>query len=234
MATDPLSDFTTETFSYAGKSRTVYVQGTGPAVVVMAEVPGITPKVADFSRMLVERGYTVFLPHLFGVPGEGPTPAAMAKTIVPACVSKEFRAFALRTTPPAIDWLRALAREAHERCGGPGVGAVGMCFTGGWKGAADLHLSDADLLAVKERDDLCVLGLRFTGDKLSPRSRFDSLRRELGDRFIGVELPTPADKPRAHSVLTEDLVEGPDEPTWKAFEQVVDFLAERLQTSSGV
>ena len=129
MATDPLSDFTTETFSYAGKSRTVYVQGTGPAVVVMAEVPGITPKVADFSRMLVERGYTVFLPHLFGVPGEGPTPAALAKTIVPACVSKEFRAFALRTTPPAIDWLRALAREAHERCGGRGVGAVGMCFT---------------------------------------------------------------------------------------------------------
>ena len=258
MATDPLSDFTTETFSYAGKSRTVYVQGTGPAVVVMAEVPGITPKVADFSRMLVERGYTVFLPHLFGVPGEGPTPAALAKTIVPACVSKEFRAFALRTTPPAIDWLRALAREAHERCGGPGVGAVGMCFTGGFalamatepallapvlsqpslpigkRGAADLHLSDADLLAVKERDDLCVLGLRFTGDKLSPRSRFDSLRRELGDRFIGVELTTPADKPRAHSVLTEDLVEGPDEPTWKAFEQVVDFLAERLQTSSGV
>ncbi len=258
MAHDPLSDFTAETFSHAGKDRTVYVQGQGPAVVVMAEMPGITPRVADFSRLLVARGYTVFLPHLFGVPGEPPSSAAYARSLVPACVSKEFRAFALRTTPPAVDWLRALAREAHRRCGGPGVGAVGMCFTGGFalamatepemlapvlsqpslpvgkKGAGDLHLSDADLLAVKERDDLCVLGLRFTGDKLSPGARFESLRRELGDRFIGVELTTPEGNPRAHSVLTEELVEGPDEPTWQAFVQVVDFLADRLQTSSGV
>ncbi|MFM7064357.1 MAG: dienelactone hydrolase family protein [Actinomycetes bacterium] len=254
MAHDPLADFTTETFSFGGKPRTVYRQGTGPAVIVMAEVPGITPRVADFARTLVEHGFSVFMPHLFGRPGEGPSAASMARTIVPACVSKEFRAFALGTTPPAIDWLRALARDAHERCGGPGVGAVGMCFTGGFalamatepsllapvlsqpslpigpRGAAAVGCSDADLLTVKERDDLCVLGLRFSGDKLSPGARFATLRRELGDRFIGVELPTPADRPRAHSVLTEDLVHGPDEPTWQALQQVLAFLSERLHT----
>lgn len=258
MAADPLQDFTADPFTFAGKRRTVYRAGTGPAVVVMAEIPGITPKVADFARLLVDRGFTVFLPHLFGTPGEGPSASSYARSVLPACVSKEFRAFALRTTPPAIDWLRALARHAHAECGGPGVGAVGMCFTGGFalamatepemlapvlsqpslpigrRGAADVHLSDADLLAVKERDDLCVLGLRFTGDKLSPGARFETLRRELGDRFIGVELTTPPDRPRAHSVLTEELVEGPDEPTWQAFEQVVGFLTERLGTAPGV
>src|SRR5690606_24392135 len=95
--------------------------GEGTAVIVMAEMPGITPAVAAFARRVVDRGHTVYLPHLFGVPGAEMTNTAIVRSIVPACVSKEFKAFALRSTPPAIDWLRALARQAHEECGGPGV-----------------------------------------------------------------------------------------------------------------
>src|SRR5215472_16615913 len=48
------------------------------------------------------------------------------------CVSKNFSNWALNQTSPVIDWLRALARDLHEKCGGPGVGAIGMCFTGGF------------------------------------------------------------------------------------------------------
>ncbi len=254
-----------EQFSFGGKERTVYVRGDGPAVIVMAELPGITPGVLEFAGRLVDAGFTVFVPHLFGEPGAPIGAGTMAKAVVPACVSKEFRAFAMRTTPPAIDWLRALAREAHARCGGPGVGAVGMCFTGGFAlamstepamlapvlsqpslpialnkaHARDLGLSDQDLLAVKERaadEDLCVLGLRFSGDRLVPGSRFESLRRELGDAFIGVEIDSApgnewGHRKAAHSVLTEDLQDEPGQPTHDALLQVVDFLRTRLQTT---
>ena len=39
---------------------------------------------------------------------------------------------ALKQTSPIIAWLRALARNLHADVGGPGVGAVGMCFAGGF------------------------------------------------------------------------------------------------------
>lgn len=257
-----LAGFEADTFTFAGKQRTVFTAGEGPGVVVMAELPGITPKVADFARRVTDRGLTAVLPHLFGEPGAPPGPATYARSIGPACVSREFTAFARRSTPPAIDWLRALARRTHERCGGPGVGAVGMCFTGGFAlamatepallapvlsqpslplglGSAPrsaLGLSDADLLAVKERaaeEDLCVLGLRFTGDRLVPAERFATLRRELGDNFIGVEIDSSPGNPwghraAAHSVLTEDLVDEPGQPTRDALDQVLDFFTDRL------
>lgn len=262
MATDLLNDFTIEMFEFGDKTREVYRLGEGSAVIVMAEIPGITPAVAEFARKVVERGHTVFMPVMFGTPGAEPTPGTLLKVLAPACVSKEFRAFALGTTPPAIDWLRALARHAHKECGGPGVGAVGMCFTGGFalamatepemlapvlsqpslpialtkRAKASPGCSDADLLKVAERtreDDLCVLGLRFSGDRMVPGERFASLRRVLGPAFIGVELDSSKDNPwghrkLAHSVLTEDLVDEPGQPTHDALLKVLDFLDERL------
>ena len=262
MTTDTLADFTRETFAFGGTSREVYRAGSGTAVIVMAEIPGITPKVAEFARRVVERGHTVFLPVLFGTPGAEGSNANIAKVTPKLCVSKEFTAFALRTTPPAIDWLRALARHAHQECGGPGVGAVGMCFTGGFalamatepallapvlsqpslpiaiskSRAADVGCSDADMLKVMERadtEDLCVLGVRFSDDRLAPGRRFRSLERLLGDHFIGVEIDSSKGNPWghaaiAHSVLTEDLVDEPGQPTREALEQVLDFFDERL------
>jgi hypothetical protein len=101
---------------------------------------------------------------------------------------------------------------------------------------ASLGLSDQDLLTVKARtedEDLCVLGLRFTGDRMVPAERFATLRRELGDRFVGVEIDSSPGNPwghrrLAHSVLTEDLVDEPGQPTHDALEQVLGFFRERL------
>lgn len=262
MAPDPLNDFGRERFAFGGRERDVFVAGSGPAVIVMAELPGITPAVAGFARRVVGAGMTAVLPNLFGRPGSEPTTGQYLRVTGPACVAREFAAFAKRTTPPAIDWLRALAREHHHRCGGPGVGAVGMCFTGGFALAmatepevlapvlsqpslplgpgrgADPGCSDEDLLAVRERaadpaDGLCVLGLRFTHDKLSPPARFETLRRELGDAFVAVEIDSSPGNPwghrrGAHSVLTLDLVDEPGQPTREALEQVLSFLSERL------
>lgn len=264
MATT-LDGFTRADFAQNGRTHPVYRAGTGPAVVVIAEIPGITPKVIEFAQRVIDLGCTVYLPSLFGLPGHEPDGRAMLTAFRNICVSREFTLFATGKVSPVTGWLRALAKEAHEECGGPGVGAVGMCFTGGFAlamavdrrmlapvlsqpslpmplGAArksDLGLDTTSLARVKERcadEGLCVLGLRFTKDSMSPPDRFDRLRRELGDAFIGVEIPSEsvphgaAPGGIAHSVLTEDLVDEPGHPTRAALEQVLQFYRDRLLT----
>ena len=125
-----LGAYEQDRFAADGKERDVYRRGSGPAVVVMAEMPGITPKVIDFADRVVDLGCTAVLPHLFGEPGADVSLVGGLRAIGPACVSKEFSAWATGRTTPAVEWCKALARHEHERCGGPGVGVVGMCFTG--------------------------------------------------------------------------------------------------------
>lgn len=225
MADDPMDDFETTEFSHDGKTRTVFRKGTGPAVIVMTEMPGISPKVAQFARRVADLGLTAVVPHLFGTPGKdggsekvtASGVAYMLQSIVPSCVSREFTVFATGRSSPVITWLRALARVEHERCGGPGVGAVGMCFTGGFalamaaddrilapvlsqpsmplaltkKQRCSIDISADEMEAVKQRcanEGLQVIGLRFKSDRLVPAERFELLRRELGDAFVAVEL----------------------------------------------
>jgi dienelactone hydrolase len=259
--TDPLDDFERSEFTAEGTTRTVYRTGSGPAVIVISEIPGITPNVARFARMVAGIGCTAVIPHLFGTDGRDPSVPYALSSLAKGCVSKEFTVLALDRTSPVTSWLRVLARAEHERCGGPGVGAVGMCFTGGFAlammvddtvvapvlsqpslpfplGAARrraLGISDADVDRVVERvaAGVCVLGLRFTGDRTSPPERFAALRELLGDGFVGVELDSSPGNPyghrkMAHSVLTEDLDDRPGTPTREALDQVLDLFRTRL------
>jgi dienelactone hydrolase len=88
---------------------------------------------------------------------------------------------------------------------------------------------------VKARtDDVCVLGLRFTSDRMVPDARFATLRRELGDRFVAVEIDSSPGNPYgnpadAHSVLTTHLVDEPGHPTRDAMEQVLRLFRDKLQ-----
>jgi dienelactone hydrolase len=221
-----LDDFTCEPFTAQGKTRDLHRLGSGPAVIVIAELPGITPKVAEFGRRVASIGCTAVLPQLFGEPGAEPSARALLTSLGPACVSREFATWSLKRTSPVTVWLRALATHEHARCGGPGVGAVGMCFTGGFALAmmvddttvapvlsqpslpfpiskrhkADIGISDADLAAVKARvaQGACVLGLRFTGDPYCFPERFETLRREFGEGFIAVELDSSAGNSFGH------------------------------------
>ncbi|MEO9328214.1 dienelactone hydrolase family protein [Gordonia aurantiaca] len=271
MADDPLDDFTADDVTLRGRTRRVYRKGAGPAVIVIAEMPGISPKVANVARRIADRGATAVMPSLFGVDGRDPRPenlgypgagANMFGTMAKACISREFTILATGKTSPVADWLRDLAAREHERCGGPGVGAVGMCFTGGFALAMatddrmiapvlsqpslpfallpgrgrSIDVSDADLAVVQARcaRGLQVMGLRFAGDRLSPRSRFARLRELLGDAFLAIELPDDAANPdsflpQPHSVLTEDLIDEPGQPTREAFDRVLDFFAEKLE-----
>ena len=161
-------------------------------------------------------------------------------------MSREFTTLATGVTTPIAGWLRSLARELHDELGGPGVGALGMCFTGGFALAmmvdttvaapvlsqpslpfaigrargASLGLSPDDALAVAQRaaDGCAVLGLRFTGDRMVG-TRFASLRETLGDAFEAVELPST--RRMDHSVLTEQRREA-------GVQRVLSFLHERL------
>lgn len=224
MANDDLSDFERAERTYDGKTRAVYRQGTGPAVIVIAEIPGITPDVAGFARRVSAIGCTAVVPHLFGDPGKEESSAYALQSMAFGCVSREFSTFAVGKTSPVVNWLRALAADEHGRCGGPGVGAVGMCFTGGFalamatdprmlapvlsqpslpfpvsaKHKRSIDCSPDDLAVVKQRcaaEGLQVLGLKFKSDRFSPGERFGFLREQLGDAFVAVELEDDAAKP---------------------------------------
>jgi len=214
--------FEVTTFTHQARSHEVFRGGSGPAVVVVHEIPGLHPGVVDFGRRLVDAGYTVYLPSLFGRPGAPVTTGATVRSVLRTCVAREFSVFADSTSPVAHR-LRALAAEAHAECGGPGVGAVGMCFTGGFALAmavepavlapvlsqpglpapltarkrAALGLDAPDLAQVKDRTQqgLCVLGLRFSHDKGCPAERFQTLRGTLGDAFEGIEIDSSPDNP---------------------------------------
>ncbi len=106
-----------------GRKRNVYRMGTGPAVMVIHEIPGITPLVAAFGRKIADRGMTAVLPELFGTAGRPMTISNALTTLARVCVSKEFTLLALDKTSPIVDYLGELAVHEHEVHGGPGVGA---------------------------------------------------------------------------------------------------------------
>lgn len=211
-----LAGFDSFRFSHDGAERTVYTRGAGPGVVIMHEIPGITPQVAAFARRVADDGFRVYLPHMFGEVGRPISNGYVLGQVARACISREFAVLAARQASPITEWLRALCRRAHQECGGPGVGALGMCITGnfalalmvdeavmapvlsqpslpfglGSERRAGLHISDAALATVKQRAAAgCgVLGLRFTADPLCPGERFATLRQELGSGFEAIEI----------------------------------------------
>jgi dienelactone hydrolase len=217
---DPLDDFTPRQITLDGIGKKVHVTGHGPAVVVMTEMPGISPHVARFARWVRDAGFTVYMPSLFG--RDGAVPGAEEGTLVfrRACVSAEFRALASNASSPVTQWLRALARLAHEECGGPGVGAIGMCFTGNFAlsmmmepamlapvvcqpslpldNPAGMNVAADELAAVRqrlEREDLTVMAYRFDGDRFCKAERFAAFSQALGERFVTRVLPDSAANP---------------------------------------
>jgi dienelactone hydrolase len=128
-----LSNYQKFDFNDGGWTRPVYRRGSGPAVIVIHEIPGLHPLVVRFADRVMDAGMTVFLPSLFGEPGRPVTTGyALGVMFNAICIRREFNVWSAGKSSPIVDWLRALARKAHAECGGKGVGAVGMCFTGGF------------------------------------------------------------------------------------------------------
>ncbi len=242
-----LEDWSKGSFTAATLTRDTYRKGSGPVVIVVHEIPGITPAVERFANDVVNAGFTVVMPDLVGTPGKEVSGGYTISSMLKVCISREFTNMALNKTSPIISWLRALSRSLHQEVGGKGVGAVGMCFSGGFalgmmvddimvapvlsqpsmpfavgkSRAADLNLSPDDAAVIAERaaQGCQVLGLRFDKDKLVG-DRFSSLRSLLGDAFIAVEIPSSS--PKDHSVLTEQRDED-------SVQRVLQFFSEKLK-----
>ncbi len=128
-----LSEYEEFAFTDGPWTRAVFRRGSGPAVIVIHEMPGLHPDVVRFADRVAAAGMTVFCPSLFGEPGRPVTPLyGLREMAAGICIRREFDVWAKDRSSPVVDWLRALARKAHADCGGRGVGAVGMCFTGGF------------------------------------------------------------------------------------------------------
>ncbi len=235
---DPLKDFQQREITLDAVTKVVHVAGTGPAVIVMTEMPGISPHVARFARWVRDSGFTVYMPSLFGRDGAVPGAAEGVEVMQRACVSAEFRAFANPKGPnkssPVTGWLRALARHAHAECGGPGVGAIGMCFTGNFAltmmlesamlapvlsqpslpfdDPAGLEIAPDELSVVRQRldqEDLTVLAYRFEGDRYCRAERFAAYAAALGDRFVARVLPDTAANTTELPSFFEQVVASP-------------------------
>jgi len=246
-------------------TRPVWRRGAGPAVIIIHEMPGLHPLVIRFADRVAAAGMTVFLPSLFGDPGRPVSGAyAMREMLTAICIRREFNVWSADKSSPIVDWLRALAAKVHGECGGRGVGAVGMCFTGNFALAmmtepsvvapvlsqpsmpipagspvrsAGLGVAPAEVACARRRfdtEDLSMIGLRFHGDPFVPDARFETFRREFGDRFEAIEIDAkdslPDSRMAAHSVLTLHLVDDdPEGPTRKAEARVIAFFKERTE-----
>jgi dienelactone hydrolase len=226
-----------------GMTRPTYRKGTGPGVILIHELPGLSSRVIAFGEEVVESGFTVVMPRLFGHPEVSVNAGTIAGSLIQVCTSAEFTKMATGVTTPMATWLRSLARSLHEELGGPGVGALGMCFTGGFalammvddavaapvvaqpaapfpfgkKRSRDLNLSPADTDAVVARAAAgCqVLGLRYQKDRASG-GRFQRLEELLGENFTVVEFPG-----KGHSTLTEHRQQ-------EGVDRVLAFFHEKL------
>lgn len=178
---DLLSDFESTTVTELGRAKRVYRIGSaGPCVLVCHELPGFSPAVADFARHVAAHGFRVSVPVLLGTPGAAPTPAELLKSTLKVCISREFNLFCAGKSSPVVDWLRAFGKSEHARCGGPGIGVVGMCFSGGFALAL---ATDPHVLAPVLSQPTVPVRLPFRA--FSPRSidvsdaDLDAVRRRL-------------------------------------------------------
>lgn len=212
-----LSGWSVAPFSGGGYTHDVYRKGAGPGVVLIPEMPGIHPGVLGLGNHLVDNGFTVAIPSLFGEPARPVSMGYVVASLARGCVAREFAAFAVNKERPVSLFLRALARDLNASTPGKGVGVIGQCFTGGFALAAavddsvlapvlsqpsvplplgaarrrDSGLSEAELTTVADRcanDGLCAMGLRFSEDKMVPSERFATLKERLGDAFEVIEI----------------------------------------------
>jgi len=213
-----LADYKSFEFTDGPWTRTVFRRGNGPAVILIHEIPGVHPLVVRLADRIGEAGMTVYLPSLFGEPGRPFSPSYQLRSSAAViCVRREFSVWATDRSSPIVEWLRALARQAQRECGGRGVGAIGLCLTGGFTlammteptviapvlgepslplavGSARKRAIDAspkEIACVRERlaaENLSMIGLRFRNDPFVPEERFEMLRREFGERFEAIEL----------------------------------------------
>jgi dienelactone hydrolase len=235
-------------FEAEGISHDVYFKGSGPPVVLMHEIPGMTVGCLRVSQQIIDAGFTVYLPLFFGQPERT---HAIRNLFSAICIQREFNIFASNGSSPIASWLRHLCRKVSAEKKGLGVGLIGMCFTGNvvlsvmaepavgatvmcepalpFFRKATLGVPEEDLVAARARaKQNPILAYRFSEDGVCPRERFDTLRNTFGSGIQAVEFPSQRGNPfglpqNAHSVLTNEFpgYQDPNHPTQRALSEIL-------------
>ncbi len=253
-----IASFDNEPFPHDGISHTLYTKGKGPGVVLIHELPGLTKECVHLANRIVDAGYRVYMPLLFGKPEKKATNVNLMRV----CISREFTVLAKHRSSPIVRWIKAICEKAHKECGGPGVGAIGMCLTGnftislmadpimlapvscqpslpfpfGKERKSSVAVSPEEIDKAKKRatEGQDLMCFRFSCDKTSPEVRFNKLANEFGPSFKGMQIDSAPGNPhgirrKAHSVLTADFVDQAGHPTREAMDRVLAFFEERLK-----
>ena len=226
----------------------VYNRGEGPPVVLIQELPGIGTETLALADKLIDAGFSVVLPHLFGALEKTSLMGNFARVM---CMRREFALFAANRSSPIVDWLRALCRNVRDVRNVSGVGVIGMCLTGNFaisligddsvlaavsaQPAMPFHKQGALHMSTEEIEDSRaalddkgpMMGFRFEEDKLSTAAKFHCIHEAFNgggaERVRLTTLPGPG-----HSVFTLDFVDEEGHPTKEALNSVIDYFSASL------
>ncbi len=221
-----VADF--EKFSFTAQLTTgetvthdVYFAGDGPAILMIQELPGIDQDTLNLAQSLIDQGYSVYLPHLFGTFGRK---TLLRNTVRLFCVRREINLFARGKQSPITAWLRALCADIETRAGQGRIGVIGMCLSGSF--ALAMMADDAVLGAVASQPSLPVFGgdaldmgpddiveckaaMKAKGGALAMRYKNDKLARretmQAIDAAFAPYIKTVAFEGAKHSLLTGDF-----------------------------
>ncbi len=241
--------FTAQTGNGDVVEHDIYSRGSGAPVVLIQELPGIGKQTLRLADKLVDAGFEVVMPHLFGPLGKISFAGNFARVF---CMRKELDLFAKNKSSPVVDWLKALCQHVRETRGVNGVGVIGMCLTGNFAisligddsvlaavasqpasplfgSRAALHMTPEEVASVRDRLDEIgpMLAYRFEKDPLVPQSKFTCIHEAFNqDGKERVKLNTLPGK--GHSVLALDFVDEEGHPTRAALEEIIGYFRSRL------
>ena len=230
-------------------SHDIYCRGSGAPVVLIQELPGIGEETLRLADRLVDAGFEVVMPHLFGPIGKTSIGGNLVRVL---CMRREFALFSANKSSPVVDWLKALCNDIRESRDVAGVGVIGMCLTGNFAISLigddsvlaavasqpamplhrqdALHMSDEEVTRSREALDSKgpMLAYRFAGDRMSSATRFRCIHETFNaGGKERIELNTLPGE--GHSVLTIDFVDRAGHPTHEALKSVIDYFTRTLQ-----
>ncbi|HXA16911.1 MAG TPA: dienelactone hydrolase family protein [Thermoanaerobaculia bacterium] len=231
---------TPQPFSANGITHNVYDFGsTGPDVILLHELPGLSIDTVTLARKLTGEGYSVHVPLIFGTFSD--------KDATKEGFKKCFNEFNCLGNGDSrfAGWLRELIRQRYA---GRHVVVIGMCFTGSvalevadapgvvavvmaqpavplpltrWQ-RAKISVTDEHAAKIKSTGTP-ILAMRFSEDCMAARERFTTLRSTFPASQIEFEEIDSSKCHEAHATLTGDFSE-------QAYAHLKAFLKKHAKT----
>lgn len=229
-----------------GINHPVHSRGDGPPILILQELPGIGRETFDLADLLIENGFKVYLPDLFGTFGQTER-GALKNLRRLICIRHEFQVWRTGRQSSIANWMRKLCAEIQTREDGQRLGVIGMCLTGSF--AIPLMAEDAVQAAVasqpsvpkpilfdrlhmspSEVDRACrametkgtALAMRYKNDKISTAAQMQTLKSAFGPHLEVEEYDDPPGHTgNPHALLTLH-------PLPEAFDRTLEYFKDRF------